>query len=87
MPDLIGNQYSLLEFREKDISDQYIGWLNNPIVNRFAKVFHIRQFLLGVSKDNIAAVKAYEKAGFVEASTPYINKPMHGSSITMVQIL
>lgn len=47
---------------------------------------HIRQVLLGVSKDNVAAVRAYEKAGFIAAPTPYIQKPMPGS-ITMAQDL
>src|SRR3990167_9658290 len=38
MPDLIGTQYSLLEFREEHISDQYIRWLNDPVVNRFLEI-------------------------------------------------
>lgn len=33
----------------------------------------IKQVLLGVSKDNVAAIRAYEKVGFVVASTPYIS--------------
>ncbi|MGQ0666826.1 MAG: GNAT family N-acetyltransferase [Nitrospiraceae bacterium] len=44
---------------------------------------NIRQIWLGVSKDNITAVKAYEKVGFVAANTPHIQKPMPGA-ITMV---
>lgn len=47
---------------------------------------NIRQILLGVSKDNLAAVKAYEKVGFVVADTPYIQKSMPGA-ITMVWCL
>jgi ribosomal-protein-alanine N-acetyltransferase len=43
----------------------------------------IRQILLGVSKDNLTAVKAYEKVGFVVADTPHIQKPMSGA-LTMI---
>lgn len=44
---------------------------------------NIRQILLGVSKDNPAAVRSYEKTGFVVADTPHIQKPVPGI-ITMV---
>lgn len=37
---------------------------------------NIRQILLGVSKDNFAAIKAYQKAGFVVVDTPYIQKSL-----------
>lgn len=51
---------------------------------RWLKVHrNIRQILLGVSKENVAAVRAYEKVGFVVADTPHIQKPMPGA-ITMV---
>lgn len=39
----------------------------------------ISQILLGVSKANHAAIRAYEKTGFVEADTPHIQKPMPGT--------
>jgi len=44
---------------------------------------NIRQVLLGVSCDNIAAIKAYNKVGFVEESTEFIPPPLNGN-ITMV---
>jgi RimJ/RimL family protein N-acetyltransferase len=47
---------------------------------------NIRQILLGVSKDNLAAVRAYEKVGFVVADTSHIQKSMPGA-ITMVWCL
>ena len=34
----------------------------------------IRQILLGVDKENKAAIRAYEKVGFVIAETPYIQR-------------
>lgn len=34
----------------------------------------IRQILLGVDKENKAAIRAYEKVGFVIADTPYIQR-------------
>jgi RimJ/RimL family protein N-acetyltransferase len=43
----------------------------------------VTQIVLGVSADNHAAIRAYEKAGFVVASTPYIPKPAPGH-LTMV---
>jgi len=43
----------------------------------------IRQIVLGVYEDNVAGVKSYEKAGFVVADTPYIEKYAPGQ-ITMV---
>jgi len=47
---------------------------------------NIRQIVLGVSRDNLAAVKAYEKVGFVLADTPHVQKPMPGA-LTMVWCL
>jgi RimJ/RimL family protein N-acetyltransferase len=46
----------------------------------------IKQILLGVSKDNPAAMRAYKKVGFVVADTPFIQKSTSGA-ITMVWIL
>jgi [ribosomal protein S5]-alanine N-acetyltransferase len=43
----------------------------------------VKQIVLGVNTDNHAAIRAYEKAGFVVASTPYIPKPAPGH-LTMV---
>jgi ribosomal-protein-alanine N-acetyltransferase len=43
----------------------------------------IKQILLGVDEENLAGVKSYEKAGFVVADTPYIQKCMPGQ-ITMI---
>lgn len=43
----------------------------------------IEQVLLGVSKDNPAAIRAYEKVGFVVADTPFIQKST-SEAITMV---
>jgi [ribosomal protein S5]-alanine N-acetyltransferase len=43
----------------------------------------VRQVVLGVSADNYAAIRAYEKVGFVVGSTPYIPKPAPGH-LTMV---
>lgn len=44
---------------------------------------NVKQIVLGVSKDNPGAIRSYEKAGFLIAYTPYIQKPIHGA-ITMV---
>lgn len=43
----------------------------------------INQVLLGVDEDNVAAIRAYEKVGFVISATEFIPNPMPGS-ITMV---
>lgn len=43
---------------------------------------NIKQIVLGVSKDNYDAIRAYEKAGFAVAPTPYI--PQSTDSLTMV---
>ena len=43
---------------------------------------NIRQILLGVSKENLGAIRAYEKAGFAIERTPYL--PSSPESITMV---
>lgn len=43
----------------------------------------ITQIVLGVDRNNAAAVRAYEKVGFVVAGTPYIPEPKDGSA-TMV---
>lgn len=36
----------------------------------------IQSIVLGVSKDNYAAIKAYERVGFVVAETPYLTVPI-----------
>ncbi|MCE9619624.1 MAG: GNAT family N-acetyltransferase [Planctomycetes bacterium] len=46
----------------------------------------IRQIVLGVQKDNVAAIRAYEKAGFKIAVTPHIPNPA-GNALTMVRSL
>jgi [ribosomal protein S5]-alanine N-acetyltransferase len=46
----------------------------------------VSQIVLGVSKDNAAAIKAYEKVGFVVENTPYIPKTVP-DSMTMVWYL
>jgi len=43
----------------------------------------IKQILLGVDEENLAGMRSYEKAGFVVADTPYIQKSMPGQ-ITMI---
>lgn len=40
---LKGNRYTLRPFTEQDISDRYIGWLNDPQVNRFLEVRFVHQ--------------------------------------------
>lgn len=49
---------------------------------------NIKQILLGVSKDkdNAAAIRAYEKVGFVAGNRPYIPKSVFGA-MTMVWYL
>ena len=47
---------------------------------------NIKQILLGVYKDNAAAIRGYEKAGFVVENTPYIPKTV-AEAITMVWYL
>lgn len=53
-------------------------WL---MVNR-----NIKQIVLGVSKDNYRAIRAYEKAGFIEGATDFIQHVLPGA-MTMVQKL
>lgn len=43
---------------------------------------NITQIVLGVSADNYGAIRAYEKAGFAIAPTPYL--PQSPDSLTMV---
>lgn len=40
---LKGGRFTLRPFTEEDISDRYIGWLNDPEVNRFLEVRFVRQ--------------------------------------------
>ena len=43
---------------------------------------NIKQIVLGVNKDNLGAIRAYEKSGFAIAPTPYL--PQGPDSFTMV---
>jgi RimJ/RimL family protein N-acetyltransferase len=43
---------------------------------------NIKQIILGVNKDNLGAIRAYEKSGFARATTPYLPQSPH--SFTMV---
>jgi len=69
-------------FRGKGVSSEVLKatatWLN---AHR-----QIEQILLGVSKDNIGAIRSYEKTGFKVAKTPYINQT-DPNIITMVWCL
>jgi ribosomal-protein-alanine N-acetyltransferase len=40
---LKGVQFSLIPFKAKHISDRYVGWLNDPEVNRFLEVRFVHQ--------------------------------------------
>lgn len=46
----------------------------------------IRQIVLGVQKDNVPAIRAYEKSGFKIAFTPHIPNPAD-NALTMVRDL
>ncbi len=46
----------------------------------------IRQILLGVDKENKAAIRAYEKVGFVIADTPYIQRVSPGIETMIWQL-
>ena len=41
--ELVGSLFSLIPFKEEHISDRYIGWLNDPEVNRFLEIRYVRQ--------------------------------------------
>ena len=41
--NLLGSQFSLIPFTEEHISDRYIGWLNDPQINRFLEVRLVHQ--------------------------------------------
>ena len=43
----------------------------------------IREIVLGVHEENAAAIRAYEKVGFIRAATPHIPRPLAGT-VTMV---
>ncbi len=40
---LIGKKYSLSPLTQDDITEEYIAWLNDPIVNKFLEVRHVNQ--------------------------------------------
>lgn len=40
---LMGPRFSLIPFKEEHISDRYLGWLNDPEVNRFLEVRFVQQ--------------------------------------------
>lgn len=40
---LTGTRFSLIPFKEEHISERYIGWLNDPEVNRFLEVRFVHQ--------------------------------------------
>lgn len=65
-------------YRGKGVTPEILrastGWLRE---NR-----NIKQIILGVSKDNHGAIRAYEKSGFAVASSPFI--PDTPGALTMV---
>ncbi len=40
---LVGSKFGLIPFKEEHISERYIGWLNDPEVNRFLEVRFVHQ--------------------------------------------
>ena len=47
---LIGNKYTLNPLTKDDITEEYIAWLNDPIVNRFLEVRHVHQTIETVTE-------------------------------------
>jgi [ribosomal protein S5]-alanine N-acetyltransferase len=47
---LIGKTYSLGPLTLDDITEEYIAWLNNPIVNKFLEVRHVNQTIETVTE-------------------------------------
>ena len=39
----MGKTYSLSPLTQDDITEEYIAWLNDPIVNKFLEVRHVNQ--------------------------------------------
>jgi [ribosomal protein S5]-alanine N-acetyltransferase len=66
-------------FRGRGVTSEVLAAAGNWLRSRY----DIRHIALGVSRDNRAAVRAYEKVGFVVSESPYIPDPP-SSSITMV---
>ena len=57
------------EWRNKGVTAEVL----HGSANWLKKHRNIKQVVLGVSRDNPAAVAAYQKAGFAIENTPYIN--------------
>ena len=47
---LVGKTYSLRPFTLDNITDEYIGWLNDPIVNKFLDVRRVNQTMETVTE-------------------------------------
>ena len=46
----MGKIYSLSQLTQSDITEEYIAWLNDPIVNKFLEVRHVHQTLETVTE-------------------------------------
>ena len=47
---LMGKIYSLSPLTQNDITEEYIAWLNDPIVNKFLEVRHVNQTIETVTE-------------------------------------
>ena len=86
---LKGGRFTLKPFTEKDISDRYIGWLNDPEVNRFLEVRFVHQThetvlefvrsFYGDSEKYIWEIYPNDSAEPVGTTTLYDIKRNHGT--------
>jgi ribosomal-protein-alanine N-acetyltransferase len=75
---LIGNK----EYRGKGVTPEVL----NATANWLKQHKHIRQIVLGVAANNHAAIRAYEKVGFIISKTPFVSQPLN-DCITMQWVL
>jgi RimJ/RimL family protein N-acetyltransferase len=88
-PVLSGHNFRLEPLREQQISDRYIGWLNNPEINRYLEVRFIHQtretvaeyvrLFYGESEKYIWAIFSQESEQFIGTATLSLVSRIHGS--------
>ncbi len=67
------------EFRGKGVASEVL-----KASAQWLKLYrNINQIVLGVNKDNLGAIRSYEKVGFIVSNTPHIPK-LNAKAITMV---
>ena len=81
-PNIKAKRINLVPFTEKHLSENYVGWLNNPTVVKYSELRHITHSLETVTHYYRCMCNSHHYFWAIELNTP---KSTHIGNITVVR--